>query len=202
MSITTYAELKSSIGDFLNRDDLTSVIPTFISLAEARIARDLSHWKQEKRVTTDVDGRYENLPTDWISIIQVQYTDGGVISSASSSEMAAYRAQSNTAAKPSYWRLTANEMEFYPIPDETYNITMLYKARIPALSDADPDNWLLTYAPDIMLYAALMQSAPYLADDARVSIWGSLYQSGVEALNRESDQARVSGPLSMRIPRQ
>ena len=201
MSITTYAELKSAIGDFLNRDDLTAVIPTFISLGEARIARDLNHWKQEKRVTTDIDERYEDLPTDWISIIQVQHTDGGVISSSSSSEMASKRAQSSTAAKPRYWRLTANEMEFYPIPDATYNITMLYRARIPALTDADPSNWLLTYSPDVILYAALMQSAPYLADDARVAVWGSMYQSGVEALNNESDQAQVSGPLSMRIPR-
>lgn len=201
MSITTYGELKSAIGDFLNRDDLTAVIPTFISLGEARIARDLNHWKQEKRVTTDIDERYEDLPTDWISIIQVQHTDGGVISSSSSSEMASKRAQSSTAAKPRYWRLTANEMEFYPIPDATYNITMLYRARIPALTDADPSNWLLTYSPDVILYAALMQSAPYLADDARVAVWGSMYQSGVEALNNESDQAQVSGPLSMRIPR-
>ena len=201
MSITNYAELKSAISDFLNRDDLTAVIPTFISLGEARIARDLRHWKQEKRVTTDIDERYEDLPTDWISIIQVQHTDGGVISSASSSEMAGYRAQSNTPAKPRYWRLTANEMEFYPIPDATYNITMLYRARIPALTDADPSNWLLTYSPDVVLYAALMQSAPYLADDARVAVWGSMYQSGVEALNNESAQAQVSGPLSMRIPR-
>jgi hypothetical protein len=161
----------------------------------------LNHWKQEKRVTTDIDERYEDLPNDWISIIQVQHTDGGVISSASSSEMADYRAQSNTPAKPRYWRLTANEMEFYPIPDATYNITMLYRARIPALTDADPSNWLLTYSPDVVLYAALMQSAPYLADDARVAVWGSMYQSGVEALNNESAQAQVSGPLSMRIPR-
>lgn len=201
MSITTYGELKSAIGDFLNRDDLTAVIPTFISLGEARIARDLNHWKQEKRVTTDIDERYEDLPTDWISIIQVQHTDGGVISSSSSSEMASKRAQSSTAAKPRYWRMTANEMEFYPTPDATYNITMLYRARIPALTDADPSNWLLTYSPDVILYAALMQSAPYLADDARVAVWGSMYQSGVEALNNESDQAQVSGPLSMRIPR-
>ena len=78
---------------------------------------------------------------------------------------------------------------------------MLYRARIPALTDADPSNWLLTYSPDVILYAALMQSAPYLADDARVAVWGSMYQSGVEALNNESDQAQVSGPLSMRIPR-
>ena len=35
MSISNYNDLKSSIADFLNRDDLTAVIPTFIELAEA-----------------------------------------------------------------------------------------------------------------------------------------------------------------------
>ena len=35
MALTNFTELKSSIADFLNRDDLTSVIPTFIALAEA-----------------------------------------------------------------------------------------------------------------------------------------------------------------------
>ena len=34
MPITTYAELKSTIADFLNRDDLANVATTFISLAE------------------------------------------------------------------------------------------------------------------------------------------------------------------------
>jgi len=200
VSITTYAELKTAIGEFLDRDDLTAIIPTFISFAEARIARDLSHWKQEKRVTTDINQRYEDLPTDWISISQVQHTDGGVISSSSSSEMAGFRAKSITSAKPRNWRLTANQMEFYPAPDAVYNITMLYKARVPALSDTETNNWLLIYAPDVVMYAALMQSAPYLGDDGRLPVWGGLYQSGVEALNSESDQARVSGPLSMRIP--
>ena len=39
MTITTYATLKTAIADFLNRDDLTSVIPTFIALAEADMQR-------------------------------------------------------------------------------------------------------------------------------------------------------------------
>jgi len=33
MAITTYAELQSSITDFLNRDDLDTVAPDFITLA-------------------------------------------------------------------------------------------------------------------------------------------------------------------------
>ena len=50
MALTTYAELKASIADFLNRDDLTSVIPDFITLAEADMNRGLRHWRQEKRL--------------------------------------------------------------------------------------------------------------------------------------------------------
>jgi len=37
MALTTYTELKSSLADWLNRSDLTSVIPDFISLAEAQM---------------------------------------------------------------------------------------------------------------------------------------------------------------------
>jgi len=126
VSITTYDELKSSIADFLDRDDLTSVIPTFISLAEARIARDLRHWKQEKRVTADMDERYENLPNDWVEIQQVQITDGGRISFISASDMAERRALNDTSGKPRYMRLTADQLELYPTPDATYEVTMQY----------------------------------------------------------------------------
>ena len=201
MAITTYSELKTSVANWLNRDDLTATIPDFISLAEARIARDLRHWKQEKRVTTDANERYENLPNDLIEIRQVQHTDGGVISSISSVEMENRRAALNTSGKPKYMRLTADQMEFYPTPDTSYSISMLYYGRIPALSDAEPDNWLLRDAPDVFLYGALLQSAPYLVDDARVQVWAGLYQSGIEALNVENEKARVSGPLSMGVPR-
>jgi hypothetical protein len=41
MALTTYTELKSSLADWLNRSDLTSVIPDFISLAEAQMERQL-----------------------------------------------------------------------------------------------------------------------------------------------------------------
>ena len=193
MSITTYSELKTAIANWLNRDDLTTVIPDFISLAEARIARDLRHWKQEKRVTTDVDERYENLPNDFIEIRQIQHTAGGAISSISSVEMEKLRGVSDVAGKPKYTRLTADQIEFYPTPDTSYNISMLYYGRIPALSDAEPDNWLLRDAPDVFLYGALLQSAPYLLDDNRIPVWTTLYQNGLASLQKASDDTRFSG---------
>ena len=41
MALSTYDELKASIADFLNRDDLTSVIPDFIKLAETGMNREV-----------------------------------------------------------------------------------------------------------------------------------------------------------------
>ena len=201
MSITTYDELKTSIANWLNRDDLTSVIPDFIALAEASIARDMRHFKQEKRVTTDVNERYENLPNDWLEIQQVQFSDGGIISSMSSAEMERMRSANDTTAKPRYMRLTADQIEFYPAPDASYEITMQYYARVPALDDTNTTNWLLRDAPDVLLYGALVASAPYLADDARAQVWASLYRAGIEGLNAENSKARHAGPLSMGVPR-
>ena len=41
MALATYTELKSSIANYLNRSDLTSTIPDFISLTEGKLNRDL-----------------------------------------------------------------------------------------------------------------------------------------------------------------
>ena len=55
MALTSYSELKSSLADWLNRDDLTSVIPDFISLAEAQIERRLPTQKMVKRADATID---------------------------------------------------------------------------------------------------------------------------------------------------
>ena len=41
MALGTYSELKTSIANYLNRDDLTAVIPDFITLTENRLDREL-----------------------------------------------------------------------------------------------------------------------------------------------------------------
>ena len=66
MTITNYSNLQSTVADFLNRSDLTSVIPVFIQLAEAQINRDLRHWKMETRATATIDAgdQYSQVPPD------------------------------------------------------------------------------------------------------------------------------------------
>lgn len=196
MSISTYAELKSAIADWLNRSDLTSVIPTFVSMAEADLNRTVRHWRMEKRSTAEADGQYLDLPNDWIENIRVKTTDGGTaaLELISQADLAERRQAGNdTAGVPAFYCITGGQLEFYPTPSATYDVEIVYYAQLDALSADGDDNWLLTSHPDAYLYSALTHAAPYLDDDARTQVWASLAQKAVAAINLENDKARFSG---------
>jgi hypothetical protein len=200
MAITTYSELKSAVADTLNRDDLTSVIPNFISLAESQIAREVRHWRMEKRVSTAVTTQYSDLPTDFVGFIRLSVEDYP-LALMSRDEMQAERFKSSdTGGRPTGYALTGGSIELYPTPNQSYDLELIYYGSITALSDTDTSNWLLQYASDVYLYAALLQTAPYLQHDERLAVWSSLYQQAVDKLNRSSANATASGTnLSMKI---
>ena len=79
MSLSNYTGLKASIADFLNRDDLTSVIPDFITLAEAQINRDIRHFKMEARSSGQQSSgdEYMQTPADWLETIRLHLTGTG-----------------------------------------------------------------------------------------------------------------------------
>ena len=191
-----YTDLQTNIAAFLNRDDLAATIPTFITLAEAQMARDIRHWRMEKRQVSDFDEGFENLPDDWVETIRLTMGDKPM-ELASREEIARWK-RTDASGRPRYFAHIAGTLEVFPTPDGTYQGELLYFARIPALSDAAPTNWLITEAPDAYLYGSLIQSAPYLVEDERVNVWASLYSAAVQNLNQASERARYSGPLRLR----
>lgn len=200
MALTNYTDLKASIADWLNRDDLTSVIPTFIALGEADVARDLRHWLQERRITATIDEEYEFLPSDWLETISLRLGSGDEIQLITQSEMADFKRNTSTQqGKPRFYVISAGQMEFYPVPDGTDTMILTYYARIPSLSDTNTTNWLITNHPDVLLYASLKHAAPYLDDVERIGVWTQLYQQAVSSLTIDGTKAKYSGPLVMRM---
>lgn len=196
MAISTFAELKASIADYLNRSDLTSVIPTFVSLAEAQINRDVRHWQMENRATTSFDGQFGTRPSDWVSTIRMHLTGNGTrsMSLISQQAMAERRANDNDAAgTPMFYAHSESQFELYPTPDQAVTAEILYFQKVPSLSDSNTTNWLLGYAPDVYLYGSLIHSAPYLSEDNRATVWASMYGAAVEQLNAKSEEAKTSG---------
>ena len=69
MALVNYSDLKTSIADWLNRSDLTSVIPDFISLAEASFNKEIRNRKMIKRATATIDSQYSAVPADWLQTV-------------------------------------------------------------------------------------------------------------------------------------
>ena len=203
MAITNYTELKSTIADWLNRDDLTSVIPTFISLAEHQMERSVRHYKMIVRKAALLDTQYTDLPNDWLETIRVHLTSGDThrLELVSLDDMVELREKSgNTSGRPRYYAHIGNTIEVYPTPDSSYDMELMYYQKIDVLNNSTTSNWLLDLAPDGYLYGALLAAAPYLAEDSRIEVWGGLYTSAIQALNNTSDASRDSGSgLKMRF---
>lgn len=203
MAITTYDELKTSIANWLNRDDLAAVIPDFISLAEAGINRDLRHYKMIERADATLDSRYVQIPTDWMETVRFNITSGDTykMELVSRDDMIEYRQKTmNTSGRPRFYANIGDTIEVFPTPDAEYGMQLQYYAKTPALSDTNADNWLLRDAPDVYLYGALVQSAPYLQDDARTQTWAALYSAAMQSLQKSSDDTRHAGSgLRMRV---
>ena len=204
MAITNYINLQTTIADFLNRDDLTSAIPTFIQLAEAQITRDLRHWRMEARASgqQSAGDEYMQIPFDWIENIRFHLTAGGTypLDSISRAAMADKRSgDKDQAGRPRYYCMADAQFQLYPTPDADYDMELLYYAKVPDLA-TNNTNWLLDYAPDVYLYGSLLHSAPYLQEDARVGVWAQMYSAAVARLNQESEDATASGSgLTLKI---
>ena len=75
MAIGTFAELKTAIANWLDRDDLTARVPEFIALSEARINRALDVRQMETvKLLSMINGvkRYA-LPSDYLGMRGVKF---------------------------------------------------------------------------------------------------------------------------------
>ena len=209
--IVDYASLQSAVIEYLARDqDVTLIarIPTFIQLAEARFNRQLFVRQMEKRATALVDPavtepEFISLPADFQSMRRVRLCDvtgKPWLEFKSGVQMDDYRfGTANVAARPRYFTVFGHEIELAPTPDAAYTIEMVYRQNIPPLA-SNGTNWLLTLAPDLYLYGALLESAPYLKEDARIQTWGLGLTSALGDLNNPGLSSSFSaGPMTVRV---
>jgi hypothetical protein len=195
VALTSYTALKSSVADWLNRDDLTSVIPDFISLAEAQMERRLPTQKMVKRSNATIDTPFSALPSDFLSLKSLVLTSTAPVQPLvflTEDELDAKKWIYRTTGKPQYFSLIGNQVEVLPAPDTGYTAELTYVATLAKLSDSNASNWVLERHPDVYLYGALLQASPYLRDDERISVWAGLYQSAMEELMLQNERAAFS----------
>ena len=195
MALTTYAELKTSVGDWLNRTDLTTAIPDFISLAEAQIERNLRTRQMIVRATASITTEYSAVPNDFLEVKSFKLDTNPVtpLGFETIDSMDTLAVTYRSASKPIFFTVVGEQFRYLPEPDTAYTGELIYYAKLSKLSTANTTNFLLTAAPDVYLYGALMQAAPYLQDDARITVWASMYRAGLEEVTKADDRSSSTG---------
>lgn len=209
MALSNYVELQASVASYLARDDLTSVIPDFIKLAEAKFNRTLMHPQMETRTTLTVNTlaaspEFLTLPTDFQTLRYARLsgvTGKPRLQFMSATQIDDYRyATDNVAGQPVYFTIGNDQMELAPTPNQNYDVEIVYRQNIPALA-SNSTNWLLTLAPDLYLYGSLLEASPYIQNDERVSLWATGVQTVLEQLNLHGfRQSFDSGPSDVTLP--
>lgn len=195
MDLSTYSGLKAAVADYLNRDDLTSVVPGFVALAEAKFNRKLRARQMIKRATATIDTQYFAYPADWLEARDFILSTNPITKMEFVTEDQANDLRATTVIapqKPRYYTIIGSQIDVLVTPDTSYSGILSYYAKIPALSDSNTSNWLLAYAPDLYLYGALLESAPYLKDDERIAVWSQLYENSKADIELADQRASVS----------
>jgi hypothetical protein len=197
MAIGTYAELQTAVANWLDRSDLTSRIPEFISIAESRIARKLRVRAQETESDVTMTGstRTAAIPTGFLEVKRV-YINTDPVRQLDYISPTDYwkRYLSTQTGKPVAFTIEGPNFVFGPIPDSGYTAKVLHTKQLDALSTTAHGTF--TANPDLYLYGALTAAEPFLKNDKRLPLWKSLYD---EILNELMVQDRTyQGPMVMR----
>lgn len=195
MALDTYANLQTAIITWAWRTDDTAFeaqVPDFITLAHNRIERKLRVADMEDSATITLTSGSGSLPSDFLQARRV-VTEGSPsrVLSVISPDEALQMYPDALAGSANFYTIIGSTIKTYPASSS--NLTLSYYAKIPVLSDAEPTNWLLEKAPELYLYGALVEAAPYMQDDQRVMVWGQLYERAFTDLQKTDEAQRWSG---------
>lgn len=202
MGLANFGELKTAIADLLNRDDLTSAIPDFVTLLERRVNTEIKFRNRLMEATTTLaysSTDEATLPTDfleartvvWLSNprVRLEYMTPTQFEDAYTTD---------TAATPINYTIYGTTLKIGPFPNSTVGVSLLYYQKLTELSADGDTNWLLDNHPDVYLYGSAIASAPYLGDDQRLQTWIGLYDRAAGRVAGDDARARWNG--APRVP--
>jgi hypothetical protein len=203
MAINTYDNLKTTIANYLNRSDLTSYIGDFITLTESRLNRELRVREMintDTSITTVASTQSYALPTGYIEATTVIYQSDPfkTLKFISNSDFYTSYNTSQSAGSPSFFTIVGTNILLGVAPDSAKTLQINYYKSLTALSDSNTTNTILTNYPELYLYGALAESAPFIMQDERLNVWAGLYKEALKNANDTSTRGAISSsPLQM-----
>lgn len=204
MAITNFAEVKTAVADYLARDDLTSYIPDFIIGAETRINYGSgnpfpSEALRIRAMETSADitfnsagGRTASLPTDFLQMRRVYWSANPNRRLEQMSPEQFWGSWIGTeSGLATHYIIEGDDIVIGA--EEVGTAKMLYYKKFGDIANNTP--WLLTNAPHIYVYGALLEAAPFLHNDERLQTWHGMFTAAISGLMKADKRDRWSGSV-------
>ena len=206
MSISTNTELETAVGNYLARSDLSTYIPDFVKAGEARFTYGSGDRENDpfycpplriRAMETSADVTVTDgvgaIPTGFLGARRVYWNSSPKrkIEQTSPEDFYGKWLGSESGTLPSMYVIEGESFILGPSVSGTMKV-LYYKAFDP-VATASPVPWLLTNHPMVYVYAALLESAPFIRNDQRLTVWASLLHSAAQGLNKANMMDRWSG---------
>jgi len=199
MALSTYSELQTTVANYLNRDDLTTLIPTFITLTENRLNRELRVRANMVRATTTTTAgqAFYDLPSDLIELRNITYDSDSQSHALRylSPESVSREYGTVLSGQPRAYTNLGNDLKLTPTPDAAYTISINYYSQLRSLSDSVATNDVLAEYPSLYLFGSCLEGAIYLNDTEQTNRFGSVFQKALDDVQRAEEAARYSGTV-------
>lgn len=198
-SVMTYDSLVENVQSYLERTDTSTLdkIPLFIMLAEQVIASQIKFLGNltVNTSTMTIGANVIDKPARWHKTVSMNITVAGERQPVFMRRYEYLR---------EYWPDPAltDVPKFYcdydythwmvaPTPSTAFVFEVLYYERVQPLDSSNQTNWFTIYAPQALLYGALLQAMPFLKNDERVPMWQGQYKLIMDVLTAE-DKLRIA----------
>lgn len=188
----TYTSLVSDIKTYAERTDSPFVtqVPRFIMLAENRLASEVRGLGVQRYVTGSLTTTTLAKPERWretISFRIVTSTGNKFLQNRSPDYCRAF--DSGTTGVPRFYSDYGYEhFLVVPSPNAVYPFELAYYERPEPLSETNQTNWFTQYAPQLLLYASLLEAQPFLKRPERIQEFQGLYDRAVQGIAQETNR--------------
>lgn len=209
-----YNELIEQIKAYSNRTDALFVaqIPNFITQAISRIyseAKTIGFQEiQAGNPVFTVGSAFIQKPADWKETISLSYVIPGAeatrvyVLSRTYEFCRTYSPITTTTGNPVFYAdynlptPGPGSIFLTPIPAVGYQYELIY-LRLPAFGAATQQNFIADRYPSLILYASLLEAAPFLKDDERIAMFDTRYNKELSTVLKDTTQ-RYTDRLSKR----
>jgi hypothetical protein len=200
MALSTFSELKTSIATWAFRtgdDVFEAATPDFIAMCESMLnygtadQEPLRVQEMEEMVTIALTDGVGDLPDDYLQFRDVKEVGNPArpLEAAPTTWINGEFPYGETGIGCRYFYISGDTITTFPA---VASITMRYFAKIPALSDAAPTNWLLAKAPNVYLFGSLLFAEPFTLNDQRAALHGTYFQQAIGGLKQSDRKARYA----------